>query len=122
MLIINIDDDEDAHDLFRYAIRSISPAIACKFFECGPDFLKFVETTDVLPDFIFLDINMPKMTGYDCAAAIRSITKLKNARIVMHSTSFDSTEQTKCANLGLEFLPKPNKLSKLIQDLKDLVL
>jgi two-component SAPR family response regulator len=38
-----------------------------------------------LPDFIFIDINMPEVTGLQCLEQIRKIKKLDKINVIMYS-------------------------------------
>ena len=122
MLIAYTDDDADDRELFSDAIREIDPQISCMVFESGQSVLDYLNTASTLPDFIFIDINMPRMNGYECAKAIKSKRKLKNIHIIMYSTSFNPHELAEFTELGIKFLDKPNKFINLVHSIKSLIL
>ena len=122
MLIVYADDDADDREMFSDAIREIDPQISCMVFESGQSVLSYLNTTRTLPDFIFIDINMPKMNGYECAKAIKSKPKLKNIRIIMYSTSFNPHELAEFSELEIKFLDKPNKFINLVHSIRSLIL
>lgn len=93
MLIFNVDDDSDDREIFSDVIKSVNPQIACVLFESGEDLLDFLASNVALPDFIFIDINMPKMNGYECVQQIRSHDMFREVKIIMYSTSFNPEEQ-----------------------------
>jgi len=71
-----------------------------------------------IPDFIFIDINMPKMNGIQCLPEIKKLEHLRYSKIVMYSTTSNETIIKKTRQLGAdEFLVKPYKMSLLIDNL-----
>ena len=79
---------------------------------------KLRDNLSFIPDFIFLDINMPKMNGMQCLPELRSMQHLSKSKIIMYSTSSDESVQRKTLELGAdEFLVKPTKVSLLVNQL-----
>ena len=79
---------------------------------------KLSEDTSFVPDFIFLDINMPRMNGMQCLAEIKKLDHLENVKIIMFSTSADRKMISKSKELGAtEFLLKPSAIGLLINTL-----
>ena len=68
-----------------------------------------------LPEFIFLDINMPGKSGLECLEEIRSSEGgLKEVNIVMLSTSSDPENIQKALDLGATcYAVKPSSFEKL---------
>jgi len=60
-------------------------------------------------DLIFLDLNMPRMNGFEFASAVRELPGAPKAPIVMVSASPDEGDrQTAARHPGIsEYLPKP---------------
>jgi len=122
MQIVYADDDADDREMFSDAIREIDPQISCIVFDNGQSVLDYLQTTGTLPNYIFIDINMPKMNGYECVKAIKSMRKLKNTQIIMYSTSFNPHELAEFTQLGIKFLDKPNKFINLIHSIRSLIM
>ena len=122
MLILYVDDDGDDREMFFDAVREIDPQISCIVFDSGQSVLDYLQTTGTLPNYIFIDINMPRMNGYECAKAIKSKKKLKNIQIIMYSTSFNPHELAEFSALGIKFLDKPNKFMNLVHSIKSLIM
>lgn len=120
MLIFNIDDDSDDREIFRYAVRSVDPSITCISFESGEDLLRHIGRDMPLPDFIFIDINMPKMNGYECVQEIRSKEILNTVKIIMYSTSFNPEDQLRFNQPAVDFLVKPSEIDSLVRYIKKL--
>ena len=70
---------------------------------------------------IFLDINMPNITGWECLREIKKITALQTISIVMYSTSNLESEGLKAQDIGAAaFLTKPNDYEQLKENLSAL--
>jgi CheY-like chemotaxis protein len=121
MLIANVDNDEEDRELFNVAVGRVNPNISCKLFTSCAELFDFMETTVTLPDFLFMDINMPKINGYQCVQRIRAQNKFKHLKIIIHSTAFNPDDQKEFEDLRLEFLLKPLRLSDLVQSLQKIV-
>ena len=73
------------------------------------------------PDLIILDLNMPEITGYDFLK-MRGQLGIENVPIIVIS-ALDSTESiNKVKSLGAsDFVPKPVKLSLVVEKVKSLI-
>ena len=118
MVVLNVDDDQEDRDFFCEALRQIDPTITCLIAGSGMEALALLETATALPDYIFLDINMPMMDGKQCLKALKSIPEFQQIPVIMYSTSTDTREIKECYRLGAEdFLIKPHSFDKLVNDL-----
>ncbi len=63
--IMLIDDDPDDQIFFRDAIQTILPNLKCELTSTCQEALRLLENPPS-PDFIFMDLNMPVMNGFDC--------------------------------------------------------
>jgi CheY-like chemotaxis protein len=114
MNIFYADDDEDDREIFCIAIQQINPSIKVTFSRDGQEALKILNAQSILPDFIFLDVNMPKMNGAECLIELKSDHRLKNIPVVMYSTTSDTNEINKLIQLGAkDFIVKVPSFEKL---------
>ena len=75
-----------------------------------------------MPDFIFLDINTPKMTGLECLEEIKKYPVLKNIPIIIYTTSVRGEDKEKAQRLGaFSYIVKPSSISELKGYLKHLL-
>lgn len=118
MVILNVDDDAEDREFFCEALREIDSSIICLLADSGAQALSILQNHQPLPDYIFLDINMPLMDGKACLKHLKTIPGLKQIPVIMYSTSTDTREIRECYALGAEdFLIKPNNYEKLVNDL-----
>jgi CheY-like chemotaxis protein len=118
MVVLNVDDDQEDREFFCEALREIDPSVICLTAGSGMEALSLLQKQTRLPDYIFLDINMPMMDGKQCLKALKSISEYEAIPVIMYSTSTDSREIRECYKLGAEdFLIKPHSYEKLVNDL-----
>lgn len=84
------------------------------------DALKSLETQT--PDLILLDIQMPKISGYDFLKEYGKTKKISNIPILIIS-AYDDTSTIKTGKkLGAAgFVPKPFKLDQLLEKVQELI-
>jgi CheY-like chemotaxis protein len=121
MLILNVDDDIDDREFFSEAVKVVDPKIPCVLFENGNELLYFLEKNKTLPDYIFIDINMPKMNGYECAQEIKSNYLTGEIQIVMYSTAFNPIDLKKFDEEGFKYIIKQNSLKDLVRSIKRVI-
>lgn len=124
MNILLIDDDRDDIDLFSEAVSNISPEIKCWTANDGFEGLKLLnEELVVLPDYIFLDVNMPIMGGKECLTKIKANSRLKTIPVFMYSTTSNAHEILEMKKLGAkDFVIKPANFNLLVNLLKSVFL
>lgn len=121
MVVLNVDDDPEDREFFCDALREIDPSINCLIAGSAMEALALLQESTSLPDYIFLDINMPMMDGKQCLKALKSIPEYQAIPVVMYSTSTDTREIRECYELGAEdFLIKPHSFEKLVNDLNSI--
>lgn len=83
--ILLVDDDLDEFDLFTIALKQVSDDYKLIHITGCDDLLSSIRTNK--PDIVFLDINMPAMSGIECLKHIRAEDKYASLPIIMYSTS-----------------------------------
>jgi len=75
-----------------------------------------------LPEIILLDIEMPRMDGYEVAAHVRGDPRLKHIPIVMITSRVSEKHRARAIELGVNaYLGKPYQESQLLDAIEPLV-
>ena len=115
-VLMLVEDDADDRHFFRDAVKEIDPNIECIEAWNGTQALELLSEIKQLPDFIFIDINMPLMNGLDCLEKIKEDEKLKNIPVIIYTTSIFQEGSDYTKELGASyFVTKPTDLNLLPQ-------
>lgn len=108
-VILMVDDDEDDRKLFFEAAREVSESIHCMSAEDGEKALTMLhEEQALIPDYIFLDLNMPRVNGRQCLEEIKKTQRLKDIPVIIFTTTRREEDVVETKRLGaVDFLTKP---------------
>ena len=81
------DDDEDDRFFFTEAFEDLKIKNRVSTFKDGIELMEFLEESSLLPDLLFLDLNMPKKSGIECLKEIKANSKFNEIIIAIYSTS-----------------------------------
>lgn len=90
-----VDDDEDDQFLFEEAFKQLIPPVAVKLLSDGEELLPALSNSETLPDLILLDLNMPRLNGFEAIKWLRSQRSYQTLPIVVLSTSSSLEDQEK---------------------------
>ncbi len=77
---------------------------------------------DNVPDIILLDIEMPRMDGYEVAAHVRNDPRLKSVPIIMITSRVGEKHRARAIELGVDdYLGKPYQEAQLLDAIAPLV-
>lgn len=109
-----IDDKEDDRELFCYALKAVPQPTEFDYAVSGPDALEQLAGMDLLPDYIFLDLNMPGMTGLECLEAMREMMHLNHIPVIVYSGVINRIHEQRAKELGAShYLIKPFSSNEL---------
>ena len=112
-IILLVDDDIDDASIFCEALLLIDPNIVCHCAADGVEALEILQKGEH-PNIIFLDINMPRMNGWEFLRKMKCIDDLKEIPVLVYSTSTLSDDINTAIDLGaLCFFAKPSRFSDL---------
>jgi chemosensory pili system protein ChpA (sensor histidine kinase/response regulator) len=87
----------------------------------GLDALEILQTLTVKPDVIVLDIEMPRMDGYELSSALRSDESYQHTPIIMLTSRSEEKHRKKAFESGAtEYLVKPYQEDVLIDLIRKL--
>jgi CheY-like chemotaxis protein len=123
MKFLVVDDERDVEMLFRQKFRKEvrQGLIELEFAFSGSEALELLESKQP-PDvvYIFSDINMPGMTGFELLEAVKS--QFPQIKVSMISAYGDDENYEKAINSGAkEFFTKPINFDSLKQELHQLL-
>jgi CheY-like chemotaxis protein len=111
-----VDDDKDDRMFFCHAVREIGPDWKCWEAKDGQNALDQLKKAERLPDFIFLDLNMPLMDGKECLAELKKNVHLCNIPVIIYSTSDYEADIRLTSELGAaHYLKKVSDIYTLPQ-------
>ena len=112
--IFHIDDDQDDIEIFVAAIGYLSDGISCFSFTNASKALQKLVSGELIPDVIFLDLNMPIINGQEFLAILKSSAGLQQIPVIILSTASDSLTARKLKAEGASgFLTKPTSIKDL---------
>ena len=111
-LVVMADDDSDDTLFLLTALLSMRRDFSVIVVRTGDRLLELLES--VSPRFIFMDINMPRMNGFETLQHIRSNKDLAQPTVIMCSTSNSADDIRRSQELGADiYFTKPTKMKYL---------
>jgi CheY-like chemotaxis protein len=113
-----IDDDSEESEIFHYALEELAFKVKCHSVTSGKEALSFLNNRPSKPDYIFLDLNMPRMDGKQCLREIRKLGKADSIPVILYSTAFLEGQKQDLETLGADgFITKTNSVFDLHTEL-----
>lgn len=119
--ILLADDDVDDRAFFSKALSELPIKTKLIIVHDGEQLMDYLNENETsLPLILFLDLSMPRKTGFECLAEIKENEKLAHLPVIVFTTSFGrgiDFEQSLINTLSdigaLEYIRKPGKFSEL---------
>jgi DNA-binding NtrC family response regulator len=119
--ILLIDDDEDDCFLLCQALAVISDGISLSCTQNTDQLLETIECNK--PSLIFIDLHLPKKSGFDCLKQIKSHLDFKDIPVIIWSTSSVTRNAIGADAQELPlFFQKPSCYKELIKELRTILL
>ena len=119
--ILLIEDDEDDQYLFCEALARIHPTIVFEVAQEGSEALRKIDAEPAY-DFIFMDLNMPKMDGFECLKRLKANPIHQNVPVIIISTSTQQKDIDHCMRMGAAYyFTKPVHFDELFRKVDDIV-
>ena len=109
--VMLIDDDADDNYYHQIILKKMDITDHIEVAESGPEALDYLKKENQIPDIIFLDINMPGMSGWDFLDEYKKLNarEKKTVIIVMLTTSISPADKEKAEKISeiTSFKSKP---------------
>jgi CheY-like chemotaxis protein len=114
--VLIADDDEDDRFLLQISFSLHYPHCRLQFVNDGQDLLDQLAQAEHTPALIVLDLNMPRLNGFEVLDSLRKDSHYRNTPVVMLTTSTNTDDRDLAFQLGArEFITKPLNLNQLEQ-------
>ena len=123
MHIILADDDEDDRLFFTDAFDELCMNTKVSTYNDGVELMNYLNNKDtIMPQVLFLDLNMPKKSGIECLNEIKANSKMSDMAIAIYSTSASEEDIEETFVLGANiYIKKPSDFKALKKVLSDVV-
>ncbi len=113
-ILLIVDDDADDRRLFIEAIKEIDDSIVCITANNGQQALELLDKIDRLPDFVVLDLRMPRYSGKECLLEMKNNRRLKHIPVIIYTTSKNVEESKELREMGAcHFMTKPRDAEEI---------
>ena len=83
-----LEDDHDDQEFFINALHAVSPKTGCYAVNNGQEALRALIEEGIKPDYIFTDMNMPRMDGLEFLRTLRSMEKYRDIPVIVYSSTY----------------------------------
>jgi CheY-like chemotaxis protein len=116
------DDDVVDRELFSEALRLTQIKYLLNQVGGGDEVFTYLQNTEVKPDMIFLDLNMPVKDGRETLRELKASNTFKTIPVIILSTSNSRFDIQQSYEWGASlFLSKPHDFREMIDMLKSLL-
>lgn len=122
IFILIAEDDADDRFLLQTAFEENGYRDRLHFVENGVEVLDYLSNITQsggigkMPNFILLDLNMPKKDGREVLKELKSNADYKKIPVIIFSTTNNEQEMRRCYELGANsYITKPNSFENLIK-------
>lgn len=120
--VLIVDDDVDDIEMLQEALQKVNGIFDTIPFYNGSEALKWLELADKKPDFIFLDLNMPPLNGFQSLSKLKEKDEWKDIPVIIYTTSKFKEDKERCLKAGAaHFITKPSNFNELVEILSQVV-
>ncbi len=118
-----VDDDVEDCEFFCEAVGEVNPSFECHKAHNGEDALTILKKyISRLPDYIFLDLNMPRMNGRELLQELKKDKQLQMIPVIIYTTSSSPKDKEDTKQLGAAyFLTKPAEFKTICKEIKNII-
>ena len=114
--ILLVDDDEEEFYILKLALDLAKIDCHCVWANGLEQATQLIK--ELRPDFIFIDINMPRYDGINCLKQLKEMEQIRHSTFVMYSTYISEDDHEKAMQLGAnQCIHKPENIGILLKQL-----
>jgi CheY-like chemotaxis protein len=120
--IFLVDDDEDDIYLARLTFNEHFSDWKLTSFGDGQELIDYLTqyTTQPLPELVILDLNMPRLTGFETLTVLKQHTRWHHIPVAILTTSGNAEDRARSEELGAcVFITKPATIEQLARVIAD---
>jgi len=118
--VLVIDDDPGMIKTIVLTLESLNYNLRVDTATDGYDGL--MKIGNAVPNLLILDLNMPKIDGYEVIKRVKNTEDYKSAEIMVVSSTLNEETEKKLIDIGVsKYLKKPFKLSELKEEVTNLL-
>ena len=95
-----VEDDPDDQEFFISTLNIVSATTECYTAKHGKEALSILMNEDLQPDYIFTDLNMPLMNGFELIQELKRIPKLSQIPVIMFSSDYSGEQIQRAKAIG----------------------
>lgn len=116
--ILIAEDEKDIRELIVFSLQFAGFEVVAAV--DGQDAVD--KALEAKPDLVMMDVRMPRMTGYEACAKMKTMDETKDIPVVILSAKGQESEIQTGLNAGAyEYILKPFAPDELIQRVKDII-
>ncbi|MCW3126745.1 MAG: response regulator [Bacteroidetes bacterium] len=119
-VILLVDDDQESFALFKHVLNLVPGNFDLRTVRDGQAALNYLgDKNNPTPDYVFLDLNMPRMGGLECLTGIRSIRRLRDLPVIVWTMGIRENDLQDAKGMKASaFMVKPSDFDDFYQDLE----
>jgi CheY-like chemotaxis protein len=123
MNILLVDDDDDDRMVFTTALETLDLPVNYETAKDGQSGLDLINNKLLFfPDYIFLDLNMPGMTGFELLKQLKQTSVIRTIPVIIYTTSNHQRDIDTAFRLGAYgFICKPSRFQQLQSILREIL-
>jgi CheY-like chemotaxis protein len=114
-LLLHVEDEDATAVLFLAAVKEAKIDVIVFRVSDGEQALEYLRRGALRPDLVFLDLNMPKVDGWEVLLEMNANESLRTIPVVVLSTSSLCIDKDRAKTLGARhYLTKPSTFDGLV--------
>lgn len=97
-MILLIDDDQEEMLILDEALQMAGLPFSCVWAN-GWDHARQL-LKEIMPDYIFIDYNMPRINGIECLELVRRVPGIEKVPIIMYSSEISESTRSQALTRG----------------------